>query len=286
MARTTEEIKQVLETEFMTRFRSLYGIPSGRTFGSYFSSVSVENLLLYVMAKLCHSLEEYMDAHEQRVEEYIAGMKPHSLRWYVQKILDFQWGIGTFDPEYGTYDNSDEDEEDVAASKVVKYASGTEGGATLYIKVAGESGGARQPLSANALIALYAYVGQVKDAGVRVVLVNEPAEQLGIILTVHYDPLVLNSSGKLLSDTSVKPVEQAVKNYISNLPFNGVFSKDALVDAVQQAQGVKVTDLTAVHVSGDGQTYRQMTAAYAQPYPGYYELDDAHTQITYTAYPY
>ena len=270
----------------MSLLRSAYGIANNLGFSQYFSKASVENLLLYVMAKLGHDMEEYVDAHEKQVEEYIAAMKPHTLRWYVQKILDFQYNAGVFDAEYGTYDNTNVSESDLNASKIVKYASATESTATLYIKVAGETGGEKAPLTSSQLAALQAYVANIKDAGVRVEIINSAAAHMYVTLTVHYDPLILNASGQLLSDNSIKPVEDAIKAYIANLPFNGIFSKDALVDAIQQAQGVKVTDLQAVYVSADGTNYQQMAEAYTQPYSGYYQLNTTDTVITYTPYQY
>jgi len=69
-------------------------------------------------------------------------------------------------------------------------------------------------------------------------VVSQDADLFKLVGTVFYDPLILTSSGELILEPGTFPVEDAVNAYLKNLPFNGVFSQTALVDAIQAASGV------------------------------------------------
>jgi hypothetical protein len=48
----------------------------------------------------------------------------------------------------------------------------------------------------------------------------------------------MNINGELISNPSIKPVEDAINNYCKSLPFNGVFSITELTDKIQASVGV------------------------------------------------
>lgn len=283
MARTIAQIKSELTSTFMndSTLAAKYGFEADANFDNVFSKVSLESMLLYIMAAAIWTLEKLFDTHTKDVEDYIANMKPHSLRWYVNKAKAFQKGCDLVE---GTdlYDNSSLDSSAIAALQVVKYAAATESQATVYLKVATEDNGTKQQLSQEAVAGLRKYLAEIKDAGVRIEVVNEPASQLKLRLDIYYNPMVMSSSGVNLR-TGEHDVDNTIKAYIENLPFNGEYRNAALIDALQKVDGVIIPELVSAAQSYDGDNFQNI-AAKAQPYSGYYAYDSENITINYIPY--
>ena len=65
--------------------------------------------------------------------------------------------------------------------------------------------------------------------------------------------------------------EQAIRNYIENLPFNGEFSNMAMIDMLQQVDGVRIVELkNAESASSLDGTYAPIDA-FVVPVAGYME---------------
>lgn len=285
MARTIAQIKSELTTAFMsdTTLQEKYGFAQDAKFETIFSKVSIENILLYIVAAAIWTHEKLFDAHKAEVENIIAQQKPHTLRWYVNKVKLFRAGQTLIE---GTdeYDNEGYTAEDIEGLQVVKFAAATETNTTIYIKVATESAGVKQPLSAEQLAGLKSYIKEVKDAGVRVDVINAPACYLILGMKIYYDPMVLDATGKNTS-TAEETVKKAIKSYIENLPFNGEYSNMALTDVIQQVEGVKIVEITDAEESrtGSANDYTQIDVK-TIPYSGYYSFDNTTLNITYRPY--
>ena len=106
------------------------------------SKVAVWRLWVYIIAFVIQSLEKSFELHKADIDERLSRLKPHTARWYREKALAFQYGFNLL-AESDLFDNRGKSEEQIAASKVVKYAAVTEGeGATrLIVKIAGEKDG-------------------------------------------------------------------------------------------------------------------------------------------------
>jgi hypothetical protein len=287
MARTIAQIKSELTTAFMsdTTLQEKYGFAQDAEFETIFSKVSIENILLYIVAAAIWTHEKLFDAHKAEVENIIAQQKPHTLRWYVNKVKLFRAGKTLIE---GTdeYDNNGYTAEDIEGFQVVKFAAATETDTTIYIKVATESAGVKQPLSAEQLAGLKAYIKEVKDAGVRVDIINAPACYLTLSMKIYYDPMVLDATGKNISTSAAEEtVKNAIKSYIENLPFNGEYSNMALTDVIQQVEGVKIVEITDAEESrtGSANDYTQIDVK-TIPYSGYYSFDNTTLNITYRPY--
>ena len=76
-------------------------------------------------------------------------------------------------------------------------------------------------------------------------IVSQAAVSLQVSAQIFYDPLLLDDSGQLVSDTA-KPVEIAIKEYVDGIKYGGVFNKTRLVDAIQMAEGVRDVILRSV----------------------------------------
>ncbi|MGN0235835.1 MAG: hypothetical protein ACI4BD_05955 [Paludibacteraceae bacterium] len=273
MARTVEQIKASLTEAFMqdTNLADKYGFSVGDDFNNTFSKVSIESLLLYIVAATIWTLEKIFDTHTAEVTDYIAAMKPHTLRWYQEKAKAFLYGLPLI---AGTdqYDTAGMTDEQIEKARIIRFAAVSESESTLYLKLATtDNDGNPAPLSDDQRTAFTAYLAEYKDAGVRVDVTSVQGDYLRLDLTIYYDPILLNANGES-KQTGNKPVEETVKQYIENLPFNAEYRNNDLVDALQKTEGVRMVTLNNAEQSVDGTNYRAVEA-YTVPYAGYFKYD-------------
>ena len=244
MARTISEIKSAICAEWMSNedVASAYGFTAGESFSSKFSIVSIENLLFYVVAVASWISESLFDVHKAEVDAELDSKTPHRAKWYRDKTLSFMKDK-TLAEDSDEYDTSAMTADEIEAAKVVKYAAVSEGTSSsiVTIKVAGESNGVRRALDSSTLKQLENYLMEVKDAGVRINIVNKEADSFKCELSIYYD-------GLLESSSVAEAVLAAVQDYVENLPFNGVYSNMGLVDVLQEIDGVKIAEVTSSSV--------------------------------------
>jgi hypothetical protein len=284
MARTIAEIKREITDAWMADevIQRRYDFAPGIAFDARFSKASIESLLFYVQAAAMWTEEKLFDLHKAEVAAMIAVLKPHSLRWYVSKAKAFMLGKALVaDSDY--YDTAKMTDEQVTAAQVVKYAAAVEKSAVVYLKIAGDADGEPSPLPPEQADGFKAYIKEVKDAGVVVEVVNEPAEHFRLTMTVYYDPMVMDSAGMAFDGTT--PVQDTVKKFIKDLPFNGEYRNVALVDALQAIEGVVIPELHLAETSRDGQVWEGVNAK-ANPYSGYYKIYDETADLNITFSPY
>lgn len=211
------------------------------------SKVAVWRLMLYVAAFSIWVLENLFDTHKAEVSAALAELKPHTARWYRNKALAFQYGFPLF-PDSDVFNNAGKTDEQLAASKIIKYSAVTEAEteSRLIVKIATEKDGELQPITEDEKAAFDAYISDIKDAGVKVTVINYLPDILDLKLQTFYDPLVLTSDGTAITGISVakKPVELAIAEFLKELPFNGELILQSLVDKLQQTEGVKIVNVT------------------------------------------
>ena len=236
MATSVADIKKTMTDAFMAdaTIREKYGLSVNDTFSSKFSSVSIENILFFMVAACCYVLEVLFDNHKADVEEKISMAVVASVPWYYKMALAFQYGDSlilndrTQQYEYATIDES---------KQVVKYAAVRDKGTSVQILVSGDQGGSPVALSNDVLAVFKHYMNRVKVAGVILKITSKESDRVSITATITVDPLVLDESGALLSDGS-KPVETAIREHLKNIIYGGTFNKTKLVDAIQEVAGV------------------------------------------------
>lgn len=259
-----------------------YGLNTKKTFDQQFSSVSIESILFYCFAFAVWTLETLFDKHKAEVEAKIEQLEPHTLRWYVNKAKAFMYGYKLVqDTDY--YDTSNMSETDIEAARRVKYAVATESNTVVYLKVAGQND-KQQPclLNRSELDALTAYMNTIKDAGVAIKLINEEADRIKIHLKVYYDATVLDAEG--VNADGNKPVEDAVRSVITNLPFNGVYRNTDLLAAITKLPGVEVADIVEVKTKVNNAAEYTKVVGFDKPYSGYYSLPAEDLIIDYVNY--
>ncbi|THU36923.1 nucleotidyltransferase [Niastella caeni] len=280
MARTITEIHADITNILVTEFAAIDITinPAG------WSKTNLLRLFTYIIAVCQWTIEQLQDAHKAEVNEIIATKKPHSLRWYAEKAKAFQFGDNLV-PEEDFYDNTGVAESVVEASRVVKYAAvvrqkRANGRVFLRIKAATTSGADLTRLEDDQLDALREYFSRIADAGVDVEVDSQNADRLQLKLKIFYNPLILGANGSRLDGTDSAPVPNAIRAYLKNLPFNGLFVLAHLVDALQVVEGVEIPHLIECQTS-----YAQFPPASVDveyvPDSGYLRIDDADLNIEY-----
>ena len=294
MARSIDEIKAEIATAFISQevVRSAYGLDDNATFDKAFSPISIESVLFYIVASCIWVLECLFDRHTEEVETRIEALRPHTLRWYVSKTLEYMHNgkfvltDGVVAADY--YDVSGLTETEIEKKRIVKYSVATESNTQVFIKVAKSSANGRPTqLTPNELSGLEYYLSQIKDAGVAIKVLNEPADKMNVELVVLYDPSVLTAEYltpddadeeirelKITSiDNDAEVITAAVQEVIARLPFNGEYRNSDLMAAVQAVKGVEVADIAVVEVCANGSENYTPVVGYRRPYSGYYELN-------------
>ncbi len=279
--RTIDEIKESIAADFMKNetVADLFGFPAGDNFAAHFSKVSVINILFYVFASAAWVSERLFEAHKAEIEARIEEIIPHRARWYKSKVLEFMKDR-TLMPDTDRYDTSGMTDEAVEAARAVKYATADESrdASILTVKVAGEAGGVRCRLSDETETQLAAYLSEIKDAGVRINLVNKEADTFNCSADIYYNAM-------LLPENVRRDCEAAIRNYIENLPFNGEYSNMALVDALQAVEGVRIVEFKQATASASDTTTLTTIDARCTPSAGYFKAGEitltmkAHEQV-------
>jgi len=264
MARTIAEIKKTMTDAFMadSTIRAKYGLSSTDTFNGKFSSVSIENIIFYIVAACCYTLEVLFDAFKTDVDGAIESVA-HRPKWYRDKALEFMKGK-TLVTDTDYYDTTSMTDAEISEAKVVKYAAATESAdsSILTIKVAGDTNGIHAPLDNETETQLKAYLAEIKDVGVRIKLVNVNADIYNCSMDVYYNPMVT-------TDNLSNIVKNAIKDYIGNLPFDGVYTEIDCVKAVMDVEGVELVKINSSSIQADGDATATVIDAYYRPKAGY-----------------
>lgn len=277
MARTINEIHKALKSSFVSNpdLQDKYGISEGDTFDQHFSKVSIENLFLYIQAVAAHVLEQLFDDHKDDVNKALNNMRPHRLEWYAEKAKAFQYGDAL---EEGTDQYPEEDED----AQIIRHASVEEKAGRLFMKVAKLVSEELAPLDSSEISAFTQYMESVKDAGVSIDYISDEGDDLRLSMDIWYDPLVIDEDGALLSDSSVKPAKDTIKEFITNLPFNGEFVVTELVDALQEAEGIDIPVILSAESKYGENDYENIDGKVV-PNAGYMVISDENLTLNYRA---
>ena len=257
MARSINEIKKTMTDAFMADadIREKYGLPADATFDESFSSVSLENILFYIVAACCHVLEVFFDTHKSEVDTKISRAVVASVPWYHKLALQFQYGDSlVFDDTTQQFVYAEQD----SKKQVVKYVAVRDRGTSIQMLVAGEKDSRPEPLSDDVLTAFKNYMNRVKIAGVVLAIRSLPSDTVSISATIYVDPLSIDRNGTRISDGS-KPVETAIENYLKSILYGGTFNKTKLVDAIQGVEGVTDVELFSCSYSTDGKSFKEIS---------------------------
>lgn len=287
MARTIKEIKDSITGLFMSNpvLQAAYEFEAGAVFENEFSKVSVESISFDVVAFSIWLLESIFDNHKKEIDTALYEQKSGTPRWYRNMSLAFQYGFDLLE-DSDKFDNTGYTDDQIEASKIIKYCSVKESieSNRLTIKVAGESGDALEPLDDTQITAFLQYMSEVKYAGVKLNVVNNPADKLLLNMQIYRDVLVIDENGVSILNGD-KPVEKAIRSYMKTLPFDGVLVLNDLIAHIRAVEGVDDANITIATSS----FYDTATSSYTAfqpinvktiPIAGYFEIENFNT-VTY-----
>ena len=237
MARRIAEIKKEMTDAFMAdeTLKEAYGIPPDKMrFEDCFSAVSLESLLFYIVASCHFILESIFEKFSSDIDYRISRAVVASIAWYYEQAKAFQYGDSlVFNPKtYGyNYEHIDKQKQKI------KYVAVRDRGSSIEMLVSGEMDKQPSVLSDDVLTAFKRYINAIKIAGVVVNIYSRPADDLMINAQIKIDPLRIDTKGVEIA-SGIKPIEEAIKKYLSNIIYGGTFNKTDLVDAIQRVQGV------------------------------------------------
>lgn len=280
MEKTLQEIRNEITADYIENeaIQEKYGLDPDKKFDEQFSVVSFERIFFYILAFIYWVRQSIFSTHKQEVEEIINDKEPHHARWYANKVLDFQYGFNLL-PESDQFDNAGKTDDEIEASKVVKYASVIPQNRQLVIKAARIDSGDLAPLLPEQLDSLIEYMQIAKDAGVEMKFLSDDPEQLKLIIDIYYNPLVLNSQGQRIDDLSI-PVPDAIRNYLNTIQFNGTTVIAFLEDALQAVDGVVIPYVKYAAYKYGNLDWIQFDVM-RQPDSGYMRIADENLIINY-----
>ena len=265
------------------------------------SKTSLWRQFLEVVSTAYWAFVNVRDLHDKETDFLIQEQKVPNQRWYRNKALSFQYG---FDVEIDTdvfkttiqVDGVDVEatEEQIEASKVIKYCAVDRkviaNRASLIIKIAGEENGEIVQTSDDVKEALKKWFEEdgAAAAGDVITYINYKGDILSFSVDVYINPLVLMSDGRHKINLNY-PVEDAIKTYLKNLPFNGEFDVQKFEAAILATEGVlklktnKVESKWIVAQGGDADGYGlfQPIPVYKIPESGYFKVEDFKPLIIY-----
>lgn len=266
--------------------------------------------------------------HEKIVEKNALISRPHTLNWYRSQALNFHYGL-PFIWKDGSYqfDTTGLDETEIETSKIIKHCAVSEIDletvldptkkkdrdtifsdyfrnkvGVVFLKVATVKGDKISRIDVpNELYAFKEYMTKIKDAGNHIFISSDNGDILKLNLTVYVDPLTIfidpanpanPKNGSLIQNENVYPVQDAVKEHLKSIEFNGAFVKTFFVDALQNTPDIKIPVVNKVETSWAKNPNDQVNppledvtkTEYFIPNSGYFDLDALEVQVNYIPY--
>ena len=228
MARTVAQIKQSM-LDAKNADPTLSALTST-------SQTAKWNLYYFIVASCIAIFEQLQDLFKADLETIASTAAPSTPQWTRNKVLKFQTGdvaelnTNTFVIEYPTINTANQ--------ILTRCAVITAPNRTVLIKVA--KGNPPTPVSVGELAELQSYVETFNPAGIAFTLINANSDKMEVFATIYY-----NGQYSAVIATNV---EAALNDYMANLPFNGVISTQAVVDAIQAVEGVISVSLARILV--------------------------------------
>lgn len=250
------------------------------------SKASIWRLIFYVVAYAIYMHEQIFGAHQQELEVLLRKEKAHGLLWYREKAKAFQYAFPLL-VDSDQFDNTDKTDQQIEDSKIIKYAAISEDDkeSRLILKIATETNGKLSPITQAQYNGFKTYVNEYRDAGVKMTIINYLPDILKLKMTIFIDDKIIDENGnhKLLGN---KPVEDAINQFMKELPFNGELILNSLIDKLQKVQGVVdpwiwSADSKWIDPKAGGYGEYQPIQISKIPESGYFDLDWPNTEILY-----
>lgn len=229
------------------------------------SKSAVYRLLAFAVSFAIFVLEQMFDLHKKQIDDAIYNQKAGTPRWYRSMSLAFQFGFNLLTDD-DQFNNVGFTTDQIEASKIIKYCSVKESleSSRLIVKIAGESGDNLIPLTNTQITSFKFYLSEIVYAGVKINVVNNPADRLSLTIKIYRNPLIIDESGNNIL-IGGKSVEIAIKKYIKNLPFDGELVINDMIDYLRDVPGVE-----NAHVISAQSSYKNLVT---NAYTGFVTID-------------
>jgi hypothetical protein len=264
MARTVTEIQQAI-------FTAKNADPDLSTLNSS-SQSAIWRKWVYIVALAIHLHERFFDIFKSVLQDILASRQPGTGNWYAEKCLEFQLGDNlVYNKGFVGYSIID------PSKQIVTKASFKEDSGALTLKVA-KGGETLESLSAEEKQQFDKYIEQIKYSGTNVTVISQNADKMRLTAEVFYN-------GIYALNIIQTACEEALNEYLRNLPFDGKVYLNSVIDALQEVEGVNDVAVSSLEIV-TGSTPATVTRVLELP-SGYLLEDDAQNSfadlITYTA---
>lgn len=244
------------------------------------SRLAVWRMWGYIVAVAAWVVDTIFDTHKKEIDDLAASLHYGTLRWYHRISMEFQFGDSLIwngtSFNYLLADN---------AKQIIKRAAvSLNKNNVLYFKVATlNSAGDVVKLSVDQLNAFRAYIDEMIYPGTSFMVISQDPDDLKLDMVIYYDALVLNPDGSKIGFTEQFPVSDAIKSFISDLPFNGRLNIQQLIDAIQRVEGVSDVVLNNIEARYGDLPYEPVEREYVA-FAGHMALDATGSNIEYVVY--
>lgn len=255
------EISQAVESDFQTPPDSLQQLQADVDAGN---QVSEHRIWTKIFAFASYVLDQLFRKHKAEVEAYVNAPKLYGMRWIQEMALKYQHGnsLSYVDGAY-VYENP--------IDTLLQHCSVSMSGKMIMVKAAKLG---PTPLDQSEQDGLKSYLEQVLYPGTHFTIISQAADMISYEITVYRDPAVMDGTGALVTEPATKPVEEAVQEFTQNLPFDSVFNRNALIDAIQVCPGVLDVVIHRLQYKYGSLPYtdvgREVTSM-----AGYYQIDSS-----------
>ncbi len=209
------------------------------------STTSIWRLWTFIVAVAINLHEQFLDQGilelEQIAREAIAG----TADWLQQRVLEFQYSatnpqVITVIDGRASYPTIDESLRIITRASVKEQANGR-----VLVKVA-KNDSPLLPLNTDELNALIGYLDKVGFVGIPIDTVSLNADRFRFEGEIFY-------SGEFVESTVKQNVIEAIENYLDNVSienFDGIVTREKVIDAIQAVPGVVGIDTLNVLMNG------------------------------------
>ena len=213
--------------------------------------MSVLDAFTWVASTCIWSFENLLDVFKIDLAKDLTNRINGTPAYFANMLIKYQKGDELEVSEDGTrfgYATIDPNKRIVTKAA---YSEGREDGFNdnmMILKIATGVPGAYAQIEHNELIKIRAYINKLLFAGQHATVVSRLGDVLIPRVTVYYD-------GAVSEDEVYTNIENALKEFIANLDFNGVVYAQKVLDCIQKAEHVtdvfissKATDLQGIFI--------------------------------------
>lgn len=216
------------------------------------SKMSILDSFTWVTSACIWVFENILDTFKvdlvRELQNRINGTPPY----YANALLKYQSGDSLVINDTGTqfsYSNIDETKRIISKVSYSEYSSDGFYDKILLLKVATGNAGSYKQIEDKEMLAIRAYVDQIKFAGTSVNVVSRNGDVLIPRVTVYWD-------GAVDADEVYGGIEKSLNDFITNVDFDGAVYVQKVIDAIQKAEHVvdvyvddKSSDLQGIFVA-------------------------------------